>query len=131
MRGVTPLYEFMSGGIPWGGIVIAGILALALLAFVVVIIVDAIKGRSIKAANELGASIVALLIICLLISWGLSWEEETHFKVILDDTVPYKAFTEKFDVLEKEGEIYTVRYKDGTSEWIDSTEWFVTDTQED
>jgi hypothetical protein len=42
-------------------------------------------------------------------AWGASIEKETRYKVILDETVPYVAFTEQYEVVGQEGEIYTIR----------------------
>ena len=74
--------------------------------------------------KEITACLVAALIFLGGIAWTLSWDYETHFKVTIDDTVPYNAFTERFEVVSQEGEIYTVRYRDGGTEWIDNTKWF-------
>jgi hypothetical protein len=35
--------------------------------------------------------------------------EVTEYKVTIDDSVKYVEFTEKYEVVDQEGEIYTVR----------------------
>lgn len=58
------------------------------------------------------AAIVAILItagglIPLWFSIGLT--EVTEYKVIIDDSVKYNEFIEKYEVIDQEGDIYTVR----------------------
>lgn len=124
MEGVTLLHQFTAGGPSICAIIVWGILALAFLALAIWGLV--MKWRYKNQAwkwKEIIACLVAALIFLGGIAWTLSWDYETHFKVTIDDTVPYRAFTERFEVVSQEGEIYTIRYRDGGTEWIDNTEW--------
>ena len=125
MEGVTLLHQFTTGGPSIYGIVVCSIFALGFLALAVWGLV--MKWRYKNQAwkwKEIIACLVATLIFLGGIAWTLSWDYETHFKVTIDDTVPYNAFTERFEVVSQEGEIYTIRYRDGGTEWIDNAEWF-------
>lgn len=125
MEGVTLLHQFTTGGPSIVGIVLCGILALAFLSLAVwgIVMKWRYKNKTWKW-KEVIACLVATLVFLGGIAWTLSWDYETHFKVTVDETVPYVAFTEKFEVISREGSIYTVRYRDGGTEWIDNTEWF-------
>lgn len=125
MEGLTLLHQFTAGGPSIYGIVVGGILALAFLALAIWGLV--MKWRYKNPAwkwKEVIACLVVALIFLGGIAWTLSWDYETRFKVTIDDTVPYNAFTERFEVVSQEGEIYTIRYRDGGTEWIDNAEWF-------
>ena len=125
MEGVTLLHQFTTGGPSIYCIVVGSIFALGFLALAVWGLV--MKWRYKNQAwkwKEIIACLVATLIFLGGIAWTLSWDYETHFKVMIDDTVPYNDFTERFEVVSQEGKIYTVRYRDGGTEWIDNTEWF-------
>lgn len=39
-------------------------------------------------------------------------EYETHYKVIIDDSVSVNEFNEKYEIIGQEGKIYTVRERD-------------------
>lgn len=125
MEGVTLLHQFTTGGPSIFSIVLCGILALAFLSLAVwgIVMKWRYKNKTWKW-KEVIACLIATLVFLGGIAWTLSWDYETHFKVTIDETVPYVAFTEKFEVISREGSIYTVRYRDGGTEWIDNTEWF-------
>lgn len=125
MEGVTLLHQFTTGGPSIFSIVLCGILALAFLSLAVwgIVMKWRYKNKTWKW-KEIIACLIATLVFLGGIAWTLSWDYETHFKVTIDETVPYVAFTEKFEVISREGSIYTVRYRDGGTEWIDNTEWF-------
>lgn len=56
-----------------------------------------------------GALAAILITIAFVVTGSFSNQEETHYKVILDDSVQYVEFTEKYEVIDQEGEIYTIR----------------------
>jgi hypothetical protein len=125
MEGVTLLHEFAAGGPSIVGIVICGIFALGFLALAVWgIIMKWRYHNNVWKWKEVIACLVATLIFLGGVAWSVSLDTETHFKVTIDENVPYVQFTEIFDVIDQEGAIYTVRYKDGGTEWIDNTKWF-------
>lgn len=39
-------------------------------------------------------------------------EYETHYKVIISDEVPMNEFIEKYEIIDQEGKIYTVKERD-------------------
>ena len=64
------------------------------------------------------AGILAGLImagICAPLIGGLALatpvEYETHYKVTIDDSVSMSEFMDKYEILDQEGKIYTVREK--------------------
>lgn len=119
MEGVTLLHQFTTGGPSIFGIVCAAGLALFALIFAIWGIVDILHFKRTRFKwKEVIFCLAITLIFLGGIAWTLTWDTETNFKVTIDETVPYKAFTERFEVLDIEGEIYTVRYKDGSTEWI-------------
>lgn len=125
MEGVTLLYQFNTGGPSIFYIILSSILALTFLSLAVWGIV--MKWRYMNKAwkwKEVITCLVATLVFLVGIAWILSWDYETNFKVTINETVPYVEFTEKFEVISREGSIYTVRYRDGGTEWIDNTEYF-------
>ena len=119
MEGVTLLHQFTAGGPSIFGIVCAAVLALFTLSFAIWGIVDILRFKRTRFKwKEVIVCLVLTLVFLGGIAWTMTWDTETNFKVTIDETVPYKAFTERFEVLDIEGEIYTVRYRDGGTEWI-------------
>lgn len=119
MEGVTLLHQFTTGGPSIFGIVCAAVLALFTLSFAIWGIVDILRFKRTRFKwKEVIVCLVLTLVFLGGIAWTMTWDTETNFKVTIDETVPYKAFTERFEVLDIEGEIYTVRYRDGGTEWI-------------
>lgn len=39
-------------------------------------------------------------------------EYETHYKVTISDEVPMNEFTEKYEIIDQDGKIYTIRERD-------------------
>jgi hypothetical protein len=60
---------------------------------------------SILAGVAIGALIAALLT-------GKELSPETHYQVIVDESVSFAEFNEKYEVIEQEGAIYTVIEKE-------------------
>ena len=82
--------------------IIAGILAgvsddweLSVIVFLVVFIV--------------GGLLFGTLVGC---TTGEPIEYETQYKVVIDDSVSMNEFTEKYEIIDQEGKIYTVREKE-------------------
>ena len=44
---------------------------------------------------------------------GIPTEYETHYKVIISDEVSMNEFLERYEIMDQEGKIYTVRERDG------------------
>ena len=110
MEGVTVLHEFTVGGPSVVGFILAGILAICAFSAAVWGLYNRLRHNN-KAWHW--KHIIACLVITLmslgLIAWGTTLETETRYKVILDESVPYVDFTERYEVVGQEGEIYTIR----------------------
>jgi low affinity Fe/Cu permease len=110
MEGVTVLHEFTVGGPSDVGLIFAGVLAICAFSTAIWGLYSRLC-RSNKTWHWY--YIIACLVITLmslgLIAWGTTFEAETRYKVILDEDVPYVAFTEQYEVVGQEGEIYTIR----------------------
>ena len=109
MEGITFLHEFTTGGPPWIGIVIVGLLAAVIFGGGIYFLVQKLRHRT-DATWHLIAGMFAFTAFCLaMILGGLSLESETQYKITIAEDVPYIDFTENFQVIRKEGSIYTVR----------------------
>lgn len=56
-----------------------------------------------------GSAFFGTLIGC---TTGEPIEYETQYKVIIDDSISMNEFTEKYEIIDQEGKIYTVREKE-------------------
>lgn len=104
MEGVTILSTGTAMlGMPW----IWAIL-LALLVFVVIYALNPFDdddfGWRIGFATFVSLFGFAILALC-----AVDTTEVPEYKVTIDDSVKYVEFTEKYEVVDQEGEIYTVR----------------------
>ena len=106
MEGVTILNEFVVNNAPWGFLpLVAGIaIAAVCLVYAISCYVDREGG--------LGTMFMLLALIgCVFISIGttvLSVPAETHYQVVVDDSVSFIEFTNKYEILDKDGQIYVV-----------------------
>ena len=95
-------------GFNWSGFV---------LTFIVVILVSALvfacKSETIKellqATGILGG--IAGLLVGFIVGKGaeIPVEYETHYKVTISDEVPLNEFLERYEIVDQEGQIYTIR----------------------
>lgn len=67
-----------------------------------------------------GMACLAILLGVILLFTGLYGSAniqeiptDVHYQVIIDENVSMKDFTEKYDIIEVQGEIYTVALKEG------------------
>lgn len=107
MEGVTILSTGTAMlGLSWGAAILIGLVVFVFMFFIFSItMVD-------EPIEYLYAAIFALFItiIGLIPIWAsVDTTEVTEYKVIIDDSVQYVEFTEKYEVVDQEGEIYTVR----------------------
>ena len=56
-----------------------------------------------------GSALFGTMVGC---STGEPTEYETQYKVVIDDSVSMNEFTEKYEIIDQDGKIYTVREKE-------------------
>jgi MFS family permease len=103
MEGVTILSTGTAiVGISWGAAII-----IALIASLVIYLINPLEAdfgwRICCAAYIFILSFITLAIV------SVDTTEVTEYKVTIDDSVKYVEFMEKYEVIDQEGEIYTVR----------------------
>lgn len=112
MEGVTILntIEVMAG--TWGFSVMGLIVAILTLFILIGIIFSIIKNEGLEAA--LLSLFVALGVLISLMCFGTANEYFDYYKyqVIIDDSVSLTDFMEKYEILDQEGLIYTVKEKE-------------------
>lgn len=71
--------------------------------------------------EEWGAAFASLFVACFLGIWlgtviannnKIPISYETHYKVTIDDTVSMNEFLDKYEILDQEGKIYTVKERE-------------------
>lgn len=103
MTGINILAEYTAGGMPVGAVVTLGLLSLFGLTVGVLLTIDDSPGKAIAFGFATGFAVVA-------ISLGVSAEpEHTCYKVTISDDVKLVEFLEQYEILDTEGEIYTIR----------------------
>ena len=106
MQGVTILNEYVVNNAPWGFLPLVAGIAIAAVCLVYAI------SCYIDHEGGLGTMFMLLaLISCVFIGAGtriLSVPAETHYQVIVDDSVSFAEFTNKYEILDKDGQIYVV-----------------------
>lgn len=64
-----------------------------------------------------GIVVGVLFIVTFLVLFGVTThkcfikEPDTYYQVTLDEDVPYLEFTERYEIIEQEGKIYTIKEK--------------------
>lgn len=103
MEGVTILSTGTAMlGIGWGMAII-----LALVVFAIMYVFDPLDD---DFEWRIGFAIFMFVLSFLLLAFlAVDTTEVTEYKVTIDDSVKYVEFTEKYEVIDQEGEIYTVR----------------------
>jgi hypothetical protein len=72
--------------------------------------------------GNMGFGILFGILIGLFFGVGVGFGEgmltkyETHYKVIISDEVSMNEFLERYEIMDQEGKIYTVRERDGETE---------------
>lgn len=103
MSGINILAEYTAGGMPVGAVFTLGMLSVFGLIVSVLLTIDDSPGKAITFGFATGFAIVA-------ISLGVSAEpEHTRYKVTISDDVKLVEFLEQYEILDTEGEIYTIR----------------------
>jgi L-asparagine transporter-like permease len=104
MTGIEILAEYTAGGFPaWA----------ATLAIVVAVIGLILLLCGICADNEIAAAIGLVALLSFIVV-GIAVEvvtepEHTRYKVTISDDVKLVEFLEQYEILDTEGEIYTIR----------------------
>lgn len=103
MTGINILAEYTAGGMPVGAVVILSLLSVFGLFVSVLLTVDDSPGKVITFGFATGFAIVAIIL-------GVSAEpEHTQYKVTITEDVKLVEFLERYEILDTEGEIYTIR----------------------
>ena len=109
MEGITILHEYTAGGPDIGCAILAGLVSLAILA----VIIFAIYLRIKKAEKfSFGTWIVLSLALFGIIAGFIGSVKRpsyTEYMVLLDNNIRYVEFTNTYEVIKQEGEIYTIR----------------------
>jgi hypothetical protein len=105
MTGINVLAEYAEGGTPVAGVVISSILTvLGLIIFIVGIaweLGDDVTG--------VGCLLFVISLVLLFIAVFNAEPEHTRYKVTISDEVNLVEFLERYEILDTEGEIYTIR----------------------
>ena len=103
MTGINILAEYTAGGMPVGAVVTLGLLSVVGLIVSVLLTIDDYPGKEISFGLATGFAVVA---ICL----GVTAEpEHAQYKVTITEDVKLVEFLERYEILDTEGEIYTIR----------------------
>lgn len=102
MEGVTILSTGTAMlGMSWGAAII-----IALTVLVAMYILNPLED---DFEWRIGFATFISILSFIVLSFMVNTTEVTEYKVIIDDSVKYVEFVEKYEVVDQEGEIYTVR----------------------
>jgi hypothetical protein len=65
----------------------------------------------IPAKAFLGLALISLLIMGICIYEGATYSPETTYKVIIDESVSFQELQERYEIIDQEGQIYTIKEK--------------------
>ena len=97
MPGINILAEYTAGGMPVGAVVTLGLLSVFGLIVSVLLTIDDAPGKAITFGFATGFAVVAISL------------EHTQYKVTMSEDVKLVEFLDKYEILDTEGEIYTIR----------------------
>lgn len=113
MEGITILTtEIVSVGIPFWVAPLVG----CVLFVVVLLIMVAIFGELDASDFGFGATIGVLTTIFFIMISLTTYKEETHYNMIIDETVSFVEFNKQYEIVDQKGEIYIVRDKEGNED---------------
>ena len=109
MEGITILNEIQKTAAPdW--MVVLG-LALCFLGLISIIIH--------AASQKIVSAMTSIVIFIIIIIWTISFcivnstiYDHTEYKVIIDDSVNFNEFNEKYEIIDIDGKIYTIKEKE-------------------
>lgn len=109
MEEVAVAFGWNIWGMLFGFIVAAGIFSL------VGLLIGAAEGSGSGWVVFVSGTLIAGLIIGLALgsTGGEPTAYETQYKVTVSDEVPMNEFLERYEIIDQEGKIYTVRERDG------------------
>ena len=64
----------------------------------------------------LGKLLMGLSVLCFICIFVFSMEEEVIYKATIDDTVPLKSIEEKYIIVDKVDDLYTLKLKENEDE---------------
>lgn len=103
MTGINILAEYTAGGMTVGAVVTLGLLSVVGLIVSIILTIEDSLGKEITFGLATGFAVLA-------ISLGVFAEpEHTQYKVTISDDVKLVEFLERYEILDTEGEIYTIR----------------------
>lgn len=105
MTGINVLAEYTAGGTPVAGAVISSILTV--LGFIIFIV--GIAWEWDDDVTGVGGLLFVISLVLLLIAIFNAEPEHTRYKVTISDEVNLVEFLERYEILDTEGEIYTIR----------------------
>lgn len=109
MEGITILNEIQKTAAPeW--IAILG-LTLCFLGFISIIIY--------ATSQKIVPAIISIVIFIIMIVWAIYFcivnsttYDHTEYQVIIDDSVNFNEFNEKYEIVNTDGKIYTIKEKE-------------------
>ena len=110
MEGITLLNTYTENNLVFG--IVFGIIGLILCGACIWLLVGAIGDY------HTGGTIVSIVLLLISVGIttfslyeGLSNPTSTYYQVMLDESVSYSEFTEKYEVIKQEGKIFTIQEK--------------------
>ena len=110
MEGVMILDSYTSGGFDGEALVTGILFAILGLCALAVAIIIAAEGEG-TAFFLLIPFVLCMVLSCLAFSAINSNPEETIYKVLVDDSVPMNEFYSRYEIIDQEGLIYTIKEK--------------------
>ena len=104
MTGIEILAEYTAGGTPMAAIVVFTMLAVIGL---IIFLAGCICGDDVVPGA--GCIVIAISITMLFLINFTAEPEHTRYKVTISDDVKLVEFLERYEILDTEGEIYTIR----------------------
>lgn len=106
MNGITILYTYTYSPSEFGKIIAFLFCLFMFIAFTILAIGLLIDGEK---KHSLSSSIIALisLIACIFI-FSVKTNSYERYEVIIDDSINFSEFSEKYEIIEVRGEIYTI-----------------------
>ena len=103
MTGINILAEYTAGGMPVGAVITLGLLSVVGLIASLLLTIDDSTGKAITFGLATGFASVAIILSFT------AEPEHTPYKVLISDEVKLVEFLDKYEILDTEGEIYTIR----------------------